>query len=300
MDRRQMIVRAGAATLGLQLAPFRGAFPSAWAADAASPKRRVLFFTKSSEYQHSVVARTGDELSHAEKIVTHLGDQHGFDVTCTKDGRVFTPENIASYDVFFFYTQGDPTKSGVDKQPPMSKEGKAAFLVAIREGKGFVGSHCASDTFHSPGVDRFDLAGDKMDPYIAMLGGEFISHGAQQNAEMIVSDHKFPGCEKLANRFALIEEWYSLKDFSDDLHVLLLQETAGMVGELYQRPIYPATWARMYGKGRVFYTSMGHFEQVWDDKIFQSVLLGGIAWALGNVQADITPNIETVAPKVLS
>ena len=69
---------------------------------------------------------------------------------------------------------------------------------------------------------------------------------------------------------------------------------------MYDRPAFPATWAREYGKGRVFYTSMGHREEVWLNPIFQSILLGGLSWAFGNVQADITPNIEKVAPGYLT
>ena len=70
-----------------------------------------------------------------------------------------------------------------------------------------------------------------------------------------------------------------------------------MDGAMYQRPPFPATWARKHGKGRVFFSSMGHREDVWTNKTFQQVLLGGIAWALGNVDADITPNIGKVTPK---
>jgi hypothetical protein len=69
-----------------------------------------------------------------------------------------------------------------------------------------------------------------------------------------------------------------------------------MTDSLYQRPPYPATWARLHGKGRVFYTSMGHREDVWTNSIFQQIILGGIAWALRNVDADVTPNIATVTP----
>src|SRR4029434_5543325 len=93
-----------------------------------------------------------------------------------------------------------------------------------------------------------------------------------------------------------MEEWYSLKDFPDDLHVLLVQETASMEGAMYQRPAYPATWVRPHGKGRVFYTSMGHREDVWTNPNFQQILVGGIRWALGDAKADITPNIKTVTP----
>jgi len=294
MDRRQMIATTGAAALGLGLTQVSRPFPSGWAADASKPKRKILFFTRSQGYEHDVVKRKDGKPAPAEKILADLGASHGFDVTATKDGRVFTADNLAQYDVIFFETTGDLTEPGGDGQPPMTKEGKAALLAAIEGGKGFAGSHCASDTFHSPGVDRFELAGARMDPYITMLGGEFISHGVQQKSDMIVIDHKFPGFEKLPDKFNLHEEWYSLKDFAKDLHVLLVQTTQGMIGELYQRPNYPATWARKYGKGRVFYTSMGHREDVWTNPTFQSVLLGGLSWAAGNVEADVTPNIAAL------
>ena len=63
-----------------------------------------------------------------------------------------------------------------------------------------------------------------------------------------------------------------------------------------RRELYPATWTRMHGKGRVFYTSMGHREDVWTNPVFQTILAGGISWALGEANADVTPNVEKVAP----
>lgn len=187
----------------------------------------------------------------------------------------------------------------------MSKEGKQAFLDLIKTGgKGFVGTHSASDTFHSPGNKeqgpaRFVQDGDNVDPYIAMLGAEFIVHGAQQKAKMTVADKQFPGMSAAGDGFEMLEEWYTLKDHAKNLHVLLVQEP-GLKGNMYDRPAYPATWARAYGNGRVFYTSMGHREDVWTNPIFQSVLLGGLSWAFGNVKADVTPNIEKVTPEYLT
>ncbi len=69
-----------------------------------------------------------------------------------------------------------------------------------------------------------------------------------------------------------------------------------MTGEPYQRPPYPATWARMQGKGRVFYTSMGH-DQIWNNKTFRQVLMGGIDWSLRNRGNDVAANIEHVTPQ---
>ena len=80
---------------------------------------------------------------------------------------------------------------------------------------------------------------------------------------------------------------HSVFDEGADHLLDLLQETAGMKGPKYQCPPFPATWAKRYGKGRVFYTSMGHREDVWTGKIFQQILLGGLSWALGRaISAD--------------
>ena len=121
-------------------------------------------------------------------------------------------------------------------------------------------------------------------------------HGAQQDAKIIAADKDFGPITDLHD-FTLKEEWYILKNFAPDLHVILIQDTASMSGGEYKalKP-YPETWARTQGKGRVFYSSMGHREDVWKKPIFEKVLLGGLAWASGNAKADAKPNLQEVAP----
>ena len=70
-----------------------------------------------------------------------------------------------------------------------------------------------------------------------------------------------------------------------------------MEGEDYMRPDFPATWARMHGQGRVFYTSLGHREDIWENPFFQAIALGGINWALGRVNFDIKANTSQVTPQ---
>jgi type 1 glutamine amidotransferase len=260
------------------------------AATAADAPRKILFFSKSSGFEHDMIRQTNGQPSAAQKILAELGKKNNFEFTFTKDGSIFTPENLAKYDAFCFYTTGDLTTPGSDKNPPMPKEGKAAFLEAIHNGKGFVGIHSATDTFHS--------GAHGVDPYIKMIGGEFITHGAQQRAHQIVVDKNFPGLSAVPDDFAPEEEWYSLKNFSPDLHVLLVQDTGSMGKKApYNRPDYPSTWAQQYGKGRAFYTSMGHRKDVWTNPVFQQVLVGGLKWAVGDAEADVTPNINKVTPE---
>jgi type 1 glutamine amidotransferase len=286
MHRRQILRLSGAAIAA-------SVFPLGFARAEDKPRRKVLFFTKSAGFEHSACHREGGELAHNERVLTDLGKEHGFDVTCSKDGTLFDGD-IDQYDAFFFYTTGDLTQEGTDKQPPMSAKGKERLLAAIAGGKGFLASHCGSDTFHSAGPSR--EAQTELDPYIAMLGGEFISHGPQQVARQNIASKTFPGLDGLGRGFDLNDEWYSLKNFAPDLHVILAQDTLGMDGKDYERPPFPATWARKHDKGRVFYTSMGHREDVWTNPIFQQILLGGLSWAFGDVEADVTPNIDKITP----
>src|SRR6185369_4502044 len=194
MNTRQMILRMGAMILAAALLGSQ----AVWAADSGAAKRpkKVLFFSKSSGFEHSVIKRIDGKPSHAEKVLLELAPKHNIEFTFSKDGSLFTPEYLAGFDAYMFYTTGDLTTPGTDKQPPMSAKGKAAFLQAIKNGKGFIGTHSATDTFHSPGNEkpgaaRYQNDGDSVDPYIAMIGGEFIMHGAQQKSRMIGVNPKF-------------------------------------------------------------------------------------------------------------
>ena len=123
------------------------ALPMFSQAVTAAPKK-VLFFSKSQGFEHDMIKEHGGKMSAAAKILQELGEKNNIEFTFSKDGSLFTPENIAKYDAFCFYTTGDLTQTGTDGNPPMSKEGKEAFLQAIHDGKGFVGIHSATDTFH--------------------------------------------------------------------------------------------------------------------------------------------------------
>ena len=298
MNRRELIRQDGVGALALGAA----SFPFSWTARADVPKDgkkrpKLLVYTRSQTFEHSVVRPArGKTKSLVEEIVADLSSKHDFDFTHTKDGRIFLPESIKQFDAFLFETTGDLTKEGGDRQPPMPPEGKKALLDAIHAGKGFVGCHCASDTFHSAGGQWENQPEEQRDPYIRMLGGEFIRHGQQQKAWMRLADKSFPGAKGLED-FQLNEEWYSLKNFASDIHVILVQDTSGMKNLDYERPNYPATWARKHGDGRVFYTSMGHREDVWENPKFQNLLVGALSWVFGHVDADIPPNMQKAAPK---
>lgn len=271
-----------------------------FAAPSAKPKK-ILFFSKSSGFEHSVISWKNGQPSYAEKVLLELGAKHGWEFEFSKDGSKFSKDYLNQFDAIFFYTTGNLLEPGTDGQPPMSAEGKQALFDVVRAGKGFIGTHSASDTFHTnneakKGPDRYLNHGDQADAYVHFIGGEFIKHGAQQEAKNTIIDPKFPGFEKAGADYSFMEEWYSLKDFTPDIHVLTVIDAPSMKGDEYKRPAFPNTWARKEGDGRVWYTSMGHREDVWTNPLFQDILVGGIRWALKEVDAEVPPNIKEVAP----
>src|SRR5215204_1439390 len=106
----------------------------------AAENKNVLFLTKSSGFQHSVITRDKNDPAkptHAERLLTEFGAANGFTVTVTKDADIFnSPETYKKYDVLAFYTTGDLTKDS-DKpghtEKRMSHEGKAMLLKAIQD-----------------------------------------------------------------------------------------------------------------------------------------------------------------------
>jgi type 1 glutamine amidotransferase len=293
-NRRDFLRTATVAGAGLALSPQL----------FGAEKKSVLVFTKSSGFEHNVIKVVDGKPSIAEGVVRDLGKKHGFEVNATKDGRIFDSKEFASYSALFFFTTGDLTTPGGDKNPPMSVEGKQKFLDAVHGGMGFVGIHAAADTFHTPPdpedlSNRYIAHGEQSDPYIKMLGGEFILHGFEprlQDTNLIVNDPKFPGLEGVKSPVVMNDEWYSLKDFSTDMHVILTIDTSGLKGNAYKRANYPMTWARMHGKGRVFYSAIGDRAENWQNEFFVNLLGGGFQWALSNAKAHLDQNIKTAAP----
>jgi type 1 glutamine amidotransferase len=301
---RRTILRAAAAGA---LLPLLGR-----AQPMGARRKKVLFFTRSQAHPHPVVTRRNpNELAMAEALFKQWAEAAGYDVTVSKDGGVFEPGSIEQWDSFAFYTSGDLTKlegskEGSDKTPPMTMRGKEEFLKAIASGKGLLGFHNATGTFLSRRSDELlrpmDVTDGSVDPFIQMIGGEFVGHGKQQKATLRVADSSFTGLTDLKDIQQLHEEWYATNNIAPDLHVILVQDTASMYDEKrqrdkhYDRDPYPQTWARMHGKGRVFYTSLGHREDVWTNPIMRQITLAGLKWTAGDTDADVTPNFRTACP----
>jgi type 1 glutamine amidotransferase len=266
----------------------------------AAPKK-ILVVTVTEGFRHSSIPT-------AEKVIGELGEKSGlFTVDYARvepadpqfkgpDGKPdkakvdaaikdvlaqkMSPEALKQYDaVIFANTTGE-----------LPLPDKEAFMDWIKSGKGFVGMHSATDTFH------------QFEPYLDMIGAQFKQHGAQVEVEAINQDQECPACRHLGPTWKVFDEIYQFKDFNRaKVHGLLTldkhpnNKTPGD---------YPISWCKEYGKGRVFYTSLGHREDIWDPntpatferknsreiaEAYQKHILEGIKWALGLEKWDARP-----------
>ncbi len=183
-----------------------------------------------------------------------------------------SPESLKNYDgVVFASTTGD--------LPIPDPQG---LLDWIKAGHAFIGIHAASDTFHNwPG-------------YIEMLGGEFKHHGPQVSVVCLNEDPQHPANVKLGKTWTISqEEIYQFKNYdASKVHDLLIMDKHP---ENHEPGHFPVSWCHNYGAGKVFYTSLGHREDIIDadptlkdrknspeiSRAYQAHVLGGIEWALG-------------------
>jgi len=278
-----------------------------WAAPVAqAAPKKVLVVTTTMGFRHSSIPT-------AEKVIGELAEKSGaFTVEYARvepsdpqfagpDGKPdkakvdamirevlaekMSPEALKHYDaVIFANTTGD-----------LPLPDKQAFLGWIKSGKGFVGMHSATDTFrgHQP-----------LDAYTEMIGAEFKQHGPQVAVDVLNQDKECPACQHLPGSWGVFDEIYQFNGFDrSKVHGLLTldkhpnNKTPGD---------YPISWCKEYGKGRVFYTSLGHREDVWDPnwpdrknskevaEAYQQHILMGIKWALGLVNWDAKPQKKAV------
>ncbi|HEX4809281.1 MAG TPA: ThuA domain-containing protein [Bryobacteraceae bacterium] len=275
-----------AAPLGLILA---GAALSQLVPSAADPwpgKKKLLAIGD---------VRTGfehDSVSHALATIERLGRQSGDYITFIRtDSQLITKDKVAGtgdygpgkrnvngknlnfFDAIFFMGTGEGDLT--DKQ-------KADLLSFVRDdGKGFVGAHTGDDAYFT------------WPEFGKMIGGYFDGHPwSVFEAPVIVEDPNFPGMQGLPHEFTIRDEIYQHKDFSRaNVHVLARLDASKL--DMSKPNIhrtdkdFPVAWAKIYGKGHVFYSTFGHTDESWDDPRVQKMYLGAIRWALGLEHYDI-------------
>jgi type 1 glutamine amidotransferase len=198
--------------------------------------------------------------------------------TITLDGRPITNKNLNYFDAIFFF--------GV-REIDLTPQQKADLMSFIKEdGKGFVAAHTADTAFFS------------WPEFGEMLGGRFDEHPwGIIDATVVVDEPAFPAMTHLPKVFTLRDEHYQTKDFSrDKIRVLahLDASTLDLKNPRVHRTDgdFPVAWAKMYGKGRVFYSTLGHATESWDNPQLQKMYFEAIKWALGLTDADAKPSVK--------
>ena len=97
--------------------------------------------------------------------------------------------------------------------------------------------------------------------------------------EVFVQDSSHPACRDLPRSFQIHDEIYEFKNWDRSrVHVLLSMHKHPQRDE---KGDFPVAWTNRYGRGRMFYTSLGHREDVYENDLYLKHLTGGILWALG-------------------
>lgn len=249
------------------------------AAGAAQEKKKykVLFVTQSKGFMHGSVRRKApDQLAPAEVSVTEVGKDSGlFDVECTQDASVLTPEKLKELDVVIFYTTG---------ALPVTPEHFTAFLEWLKGGKAFVGVHSATDTFSS------------YKPYYELINGAFDGHPWGSGETVTITNHEpdHAVTKMWEAEFQIKDEIYQYRLY--DLKSVRVLQSLNMAKCRTKGPYHvPVCWVREYGKGRMFYTNLGHNEGTWQNSTFKQHLLAGIRWALKLEDGPAAPNPEVQA-----
>ena len=254
---------------------------------SASQPKKVLVVTVTTGFPHSSVPT-------AEKVLTELGLKSGAFTVVDIVGSGPQPKEAAAEKVW----REKLTKALAEKMSPAALKNydgiifanttgdlplpdQDAFLKWISDGHAFIGMHSATDTFrgHTP-----------LDSYTEMIGAEFKTHGAQVEVTCINQDPKHPACKNFGPTFKVKDEIYIMNGFDRaKVHGLLALDKHPNSGEPGD---YPIAWCKKYGEGKVFYTSLGHREDVWESDAYQKHILGGIKWALGLEKGDAKPQTE--------
>ncbi len=256
---------------------FLAALAAGISTEAAAPARkRLLAIGEEKGYRHEAV-------SHALATIERLGRDTGLWDTwirtdteaLTKKKLEYNAKNLNDFDAVLFYTGGNLE---------MNEQQKADFLSFVHDdGKGFIGIHSASITFMN------------WPEYGEMIGGFYDEHPwGTFEAPIRVEDPAFPGMQQFPASFVLRDEIYQMKNYSREKVRVLMRLDADKL-DLANKNVhrtdrdFAVTWAKMYGRGRVYYSTLGHPEANWDRPDIQQMVAGAIEWALGLAAGDATP-----------
>ena len=216
-------------------------------------KFSVLVITETNGFKHK-------SINAGLYLIKQLGNENKFNVYSSNNSDSITAKNLENISsIIFLNTSGDILNL---KQQEVMEE-------FIKEGKGFVGIHSATDT-------EYDW-----DWYGGLVGAYFKSHPigtAKAKINTIISEHI--STKHLEREWEIRDEWYNFYNINPNINILLnLDETSYMGGKHGQN--HPITWFHEYSGGRSFYTGLGHLVGTYSDERFIDILRGGILYASG-------------------
>ena len=215
-----------------------------------TPRPRILVFTKTAGFRHS-------SIDEGVAAITKLGKEHGFAVDASDWEGDFHDKQLKRFRaVVFLNTTGDV----------LNEVQQAAFEKYVTEGGGYVGVHSASDT-------EYDWPW-----YGRLVGAYFASHPDIQPARLQVVDRTHISTKHLTATWQRVDEWYNFRALPQGVHVLMRIDESSYKGGKNGAE-HPAAWLHDVGKGRAFYTALGHTEASYSDSAFLQHLLGGIRYA---------------------
>jgi type 1 glutamine amidotransferase len=228
----------------------------------------VLLFTRAEGFRH-------DSIADGERAVRELGAANDFSVT-VRDGSL---PRLARFEaVVFLSTTGNVLDSA----------GQAALARYVRRGGGWAGVHAAADAEYGW-------------PFYARLlaGGLFRAHPPTQRATIVVEDRRHRSTRHLRSRWTRTDEWYGFRaNPRAGARVLLrLDEASYAPGDSAMGADHPIAWCRALGRGRSWYTALGHTRQSYGERAFRRHLLGGILTAAGRAPADCRPRPLPRSPR---
>ena len=230
----------------------------------AGSTSRVLYYHKNSNHSSSKLAG---------KLLARMGAEQGaFVLEECDDARKWSDDYFAPYAAIVLFAAGDPGLTEANRQ---------ALIGFVRRGKGFVGVHSASQF----------CRGKEWDDYHQLLAAVYAGGLGQGHVRVTTEDRVHPATRHLEPSFGVMDDCYRFRWSRARTHVLLsvdircLPERRRHVQG--KEADVPVSWCHQFGKGRAFYTTLGHGEKLWNDEWFQLHVFQAIRWAAGDAPARV-------------
>jgi type 1 glutamine amidotransferase len=216
--------------------------------------QRILVHTLRTGFRH-------ESAVPASMILREKLTALGFMVQVGEDPSVFSDTGLAPFKIVIMaQASGSPFGSNAG--------GADALIKWVRAGGGLVGFHAATD-----------LGLPTTSPYVALIGGKFIGHpGGFKTTRCETTGMPHASVTKMMSPFMIRDEIYTFSAQNPANQVVVQCAAASGGGQV------PISWHRVEGTGRVFYTGLGHPNELWtaNSMLVNDHVVPAILWAAGH------------------